>query len=327
MSEEQQIQEQTQEQQPAEPTHEELRASALEVAEKAVEAEKPPAKQQEKAPEEKKEDIDAAYNRIAVQYGKLERQVREQQKSLEQMTAVQQERDALLQRLKDPTQRYQLIEEYGGDYREWTDQVLSSDEKPADPRDKAIEELRARLAAREEADAKNEQEREQQAVQQQMQQAREYARNLVAEGEQYEFTRALGQSDMLIMEYRRRIDEGEQPTEEEVALAVEKAVQERVKEQLGLLKDSKSFNELLAELGYTHDKPARQERDQGDKPKPASLKTLDNDLSAARSPADRVDTSKLSSEELRERAARAALKAERAAEERLRAQQDVHLGY
>lgn len=286
----------------------------------AIDAAATPAPDADPPPPEPGETAEAKLQRMAVQYGKIEQKLRNYEKQT--LPELQQQAEAhtqLLARFQDPAERYKAFQELGGDYREWTDQVLASDDAPQTPEQKELAELKATVATltkQGEVDKEANEKAEQQA---QFTRQLGAAQVIVAEDERFAFTKATGRADAIIQEYQELINTGQPVSDEIAALAVEAKLVKTMQPQLEALSKVPRFQEMMKECGFTYggtapppppdpnNTLAQQATAQG-APKPptapAPLPTLNNGLSAE--PAESFSYAGKSKTELRDNARRVA---------------------
>lgn len=294
-------------------TPEQLRDHAISVAEGAdTPPVTPPAS--EPGTSTPGEGLDA--KKLGLTVARLEKQLREQKASSDK---TREDYEAILNRLKDPKQRYALIEEHGGNYQDWTQQLISGDAPQRDPKDIAIDELRqtvteltGRLDKRDEGD---QQRKQSQAVNEALQ----YAGNfLETNKDKYPFLSTMKQAGLLTNEAIKRHNDGNTVVgaEAEAAMAaeVEAKFAADIKNDVIQLSNNDAFVKMMAELGYQ--KIARKDVPETELTRRDServqTQTLTNDLSGE--PSAGFDYHGASEQELRDRAIRFAEHA--AAEER-----------
>ena len=252
------------------------------------------------------EGLDAKKLGLAV--ARLEKQLRDQKAASDK---TQEEYSAMLNRLKDPEQRYSLIEEHGGNYQDWTNQLISGTKEQRDPKDIAIDELKntvQELAGR--LDKRDEGEQKQNQTQA-IEKARTYASDYLENNkDKYPYLHAMQRGDFIVSEAVRLNAEGTPVVgdegEAELAASVEKKYIDSIKNDLVALSKLEPFSKLLGELGYskTAQTVPETELTQRDNRVTQQNQTLTNDLSGE--PTSGFDYSSANPQELRDRAIKVA---------------------
>ena len=246
--------------------------------------------------EQEQVDPQFSQQRLALEYARKEKDIRELKKQIKEMGATKEQYDRLVEALKDPDLRYKTVEEFGGNLSEWTDRIITGGQPQKSEQDIAFENLQKELSSVKEQLQQRTQQEQQYLQQQGMERTRQYAKKFVNEDnkDKYPITAALNQSDLLIYETQRRYKEGEDYSDEHnVAEHVEKRLFESLTNQLKSLSTVDKFHAILSELGYQKTgKPVAT----SESPQPAQTqqqgvrqesRTLTNDMSAE--PSGRVD--------------------------------------
>jgi len=288
-------------------TEAELRASAIAAAkaeEKPVEAPQAPT---EPPATEQKESGGLDAKRLALQVARLEKQIRDHKSTSDKTKA---DYDALINRLKDPEQRYALLEEHGGDYTDWTNRIVAGEKPQRDQRDVKLDQLEQTIQQLQ-SQLEQRQADEQKATQEQSQaKAHAYAKDyLETNKEKYPILHAMGRGDLLVNEAIARSKEGLPVNDDEIASEIEKAAFDKIKTELSALVKLDAFASVLSELGFS--KSAQHvpetEQTQRDKDTGYQNQTLTNDLSGQ--PSSGFDYSKATDDEVTEYARKRASEA------------------
>lgn len=292
-----------------EPSEAELRADAI----AATKGEEQPADPQSPAEpptdspatEPKENGLDA--KRLALQVARLEKQMRENKAKSDKTQA---DYDELISRLKDPEQRYTVVEEMGGDYSDWTNRVVAGSKPQRDQRDIELDQLKDSVQQLQ-SQLEQRREDEQKATQEQSQaKAHAYAKDyLETNKEKYPIIHAMGRGDLLVNEAVARHNNGLPVDEEEIASEIEKASVDKIKSELGALVKLEAFSSILTELGFQKNAQhvPETEQTQRDNDTGYQRQTLTNDLSGQ--PSSGFDYSTASDEEITEHARKRASEA------------------
>lgn len=280
---------------PPEPTDAELHANAVAAAE-AVEAQQitpPPT-------EEKPQESGLDTKKLALQVARLEKQLRDQKAGYDK---AQQEKEELVAALKDPEKRYALIEEHGGTYQDWTNQIVSGSKPQKDPRDLELDQIRQTLSQMQsQLEQRNKVEQEQ-TQNQALGEARQYAAKYLEDNkDKYPYLHATRHYDELINEAVRRNNEGLPVDDGEIAAEVEAKLVEIIKGNLTSLSKLDSFSAMLSEFGYQRVAQSAQEKEltQRESVRGQTNQTLTNDLSGQ--PSSGFDYFSATDDELTQRA-------------------------
>lgn len=283
----------------------ELRQAAIAAIKGEKPPEQPPATPAEPPKPTQPTVADEEHQRLASAYARAERELRATKAAIAEHEKTKREYDALVGRLKDPKSRYSALEEYGGNYEEWTNKLVATGDKAKDESVLRLETAERRLQQIEESLKAKELEFAQRQQSAQLEGAKQWAREYVAKNDDYALTRTLGQSDSIVAEYQRRLTENDGLLDEaDVAKAVEAQLETVVKRQLGELSKLDKFNKLMSELGYTQSKLKENAKETKPTNGGAKAPTLTNDMSAEGS--SDFDYLKASPDELRRRAIRMA---------------------
>lgn len=268
-------------------TKEELRHEAIEaISQKDQATEEGKTEEEIKQDEKKNGGLDP--RKLAISNARLEKQLRDMRSEIDEYKKTKESYESILNKLKDPESRYNLIEEHGGNLSEWTDRVVQGGQPQKDERDLRLEQMEQTIFDLKDSLSKRSEEEQNATNQQRLEETRTYAKNFVTENEGYEFTATLNQSDRLIQEAVRRQNEGIPIDDHEIAQEIEKQTVELLKKQLSDLSKIKKFDEFMSDLGYVRQQidpkkePTQRDRDQGNKTETEFVdrQTLTNDLSA-----------------------------------------------
>jgi len=287
------------------PTAEQLRADALARA-SGGDATAPA---ESTAPESSGDD-GQSFARLAASYRQVEQQLAKERKDREQLA----QRLARFDALKDPEKKFELAQELGLTYEEWTDHVLRQAGHKVDPDEyidakKLSPELRKKLEELDELKSEAQQRRE---YEQRQRQAEMNAADLAAARQflssgDTPIASALGGENHMVALWREKESAGEAPEAREVAREVESRFIAQVDKQLAALAATPAGKELLNKhLGLTSESgsattatTSKPTVTTGNNEHAGGPRALSQELASDRG--DGVDKTKLAAQELRSR--------------------------
>lgn len=293
----------------AEPNESDIRAQAIAAATKDEKPAEPAAPADPPATDPKDSGLDN--NRLALTIARLEKQNREQKAAYEKH---KEEYDSLVNALKDPEKRYELLEnQFGATYQDWTERLISGNKPQRDQRDIELDQLKQNFQQLQERFEQKSQSEQRAAQEQSNEKAKAYAREyLETNKEKYPVLHAMGRHDLLINEAIARSKEGLPINDDEIAAEVEKASIQTIKSELSVLAQLDAFTSILSEMGFQKiaQRVPETKQTQRDTKGGYEPQTLTNDLSGK--PSSGFDYINATEDELRDHARNEAKKAREA---------------
>lgn len=262
------------------PTEAEIRQQAIErveamTAEPEGQTTAPPATE-DKPPES---GLDA--KKLALQIARMEKQLRDQKAASDK---TREEYENLVNGLKDPEKRYELLEnQFGTTYQDWTERLISGQKPQRDARDIELDQIRQTVQALQSQLEEKKQDEQKQAQAASSAQAEQNAVKYLDDNkDKFPLLHINPRgAAVLISEATKRYNEGTFTSDEELAAELEAATLDGFKSEIEKLKSVPAFVKLLHDAGFASStrnvseiEPTQRETVPG-----STNQTLTNDLS------------------------------------------------
>ncbi len=274
---------------------------------------------------------DPAYDQVALAHAKTEEALRKATDQLKEQGDLLKQNEELMRRLKDPSERYKVVEEFGGSYEEHSELAIKGDQPPKSPLELRLDRLEQENQALKKHIETGDQKTKEQQAQERQQQIEAAAVNFVNENAaELPMIKALNRSQLVLMDFQQKVADGVDPGQLnllDIAKAAEARLAEGIGKELKALQEAspETLSRLLQSSGITPNnagtqanngngqanQAARQANQQGNN-QPASGTTLTNQLSAESGEKLDLESLPFDSEELQEHALRIADKRDQA---------------